>query len=380
MDGLSDTEIAYRVNAFANSVLTRYFGLLGFTIMVWDHIITFEDEYEYIWKGKKTLFVYLFLLNRYIIPLSFVVNIFAYFSHVWDNDTSVLTFEYGGAVTDLLSRCQRFVVYEGAMTMIGITNSSLMMFLRIRALYRERKAVQGFVFAILVGFVAVNSWLLTRAQPVFIRSPHIISCTMVFDRTLGPIAASSAWLPLLYDTVVVILTIIRTVPSVWNRTAGTIVSVLLREGIVYYSVIFAVTLTLTAMIAAANTGVKNLCAQLELCLTVAMVSRITLDLKRVAKSGSLGNLPVKVPHTNVAADAWNSVTRPSRMHIVSRGRVHHIERRPSGVEEETFFTTATQGSIPSYLQVRVDMTASTCSGEDIEMDMWEGMQSPEKKV
>ncbi|KAI0315600.1 hypothetical protein OF83DRAFT_1173682 [Amylostereum chailletii] len=365
IDSYASIRVVNPTHAFANSVLTRYVGLAGFTIMVWDHIITFEDEYEYIWKGKKGPLIYLFFMNRYFIPLSFIVNIFAYFSHVWDIDPRRL--------------CNRFVVYEGTMTMLGITISGLMMFLRIRALYHRQPLIQCFVFSILLAFVVVNSWLLTHAEPVFIQSPYIISCTMIFSPSIGPIAASSAWLPLLYDTVVVLLTLIRTVTSVWNRTAGTIVHVLLREGLAYYSVIFTVTLTLTIMIATADASVKNIVAQLELCLTVTMMSRITLDLKRFARGGSLAkqHSPADILHTNnVATGTWQSITRPSRLHTSGRGRVQHVERRTSGVEEDSFFAMVTQEEPPpERVQVQVDTTASARTEENIEMEVWEGLRA-----
>lgn len=77
--------------------------------------------------------------------------------------------------------------------------------------------------------------------------------------TSGPIAATTAWFPLLYDTVVVGLTL-----NAFRRpnmhTKG-IMRVLVEEGLLYYSVIFSVTLALTIMIASADTGVRNLLAQ-----------------------------------------------------------------------------------------------------------------------
>jgi hypothetical protein len=50
----------------------------------------------------------------------------------------------------------------------------------------------------------------------------------------------------------------------------------------YYSVICSITLVLTIMIVSAPPGLKNITAQMELLLTVAMMSRITLSLKKTA--------------------------------------------------------------------------------------------------
>lgn len=50
-------------------------GIVGFTILVWDHIVTSADEVELIWQRPKRAIIYLFLLNRYLTPLVFIVNL-----------------------------------------------------------------------------------------------------------------------------------------------------------------------------------------------------------------------------------------------------------------------------------------------------------------
>jgi len=171
------------------------------------------------------------------------------------------------------------------MTMIGLTVVALMMFLRIRALYARFLSVQALVLSILLIFVGVNSWLLTHGAPVNHPAyPFVDSCTMIIDtKIVVSMASASAWLPLLYDTVVVILTVARTASSVYSKDAGQMLRVLFREGIIYYCCIFCVALSLTVMIIHADQSIKNISGQLHLCFTVAMLSRITLHLKRFAQ-------------------------------------------------------------------------------------------------
>ncbi|KAI0356419.1 hypothetical protein OH77DRAFT_1400860, partial [Trametes cingulata] len=246
-----------------------YVGLASFTALVWDHFITLGDEIEYIWKRKKGPLIYLFFLNRYLTPLGFVINLFG-------SCDSPLT----------ASRCQHFVRYEGSMTVIGINTTALMMLLRIYAMYEGRKLVVLFVTAVFLVEFGVNAWLLTHG--VGTKQTHIYpavkACTMIFDpeKVKGPIASASAWLPLLYDTIVLLFTLKRTYRGIKNPTAGRIMRILLKEGLMYYSVIFSITLILTLMIVFAPDGLKNLTAQTEYLMTVAMMSRITLHLKKQA--------------------------------------------------------------------------------------------------
>lgn len=241
-------------------------GFAGFTVLVYDHFITFADEVRYIWYTSRGLFTYLFLTNRYLIPLGFIVNLYAYLAD-WNPET-----------------CARYVRYEGAMTVIGINIVGLMMFLRVRALYSKNKIVVFSVASLLALEFGVNAWLLTHGTPVTHIGPRY-PCTMVFDAGLTKVAAASAWLPLLYDTVVMTLTAFKVYKtrSVSGYFNSPILQTILAEGMVYYSVIFSIALTLAIMIAVAPPGIQNITAQLELLLTVAMMSRVTIDLKKHAR-------------------------------------------------------------------------------------------------
>lgn len=166
--------------------------------------------------------------------------------------------------------------------MVGINIVALMMYLRIYVLYNSKLGVLFGVGFVLLAQICVNAWLLTRGEAV-LHNPAsgAKSCTMIFDPSISVIASSSAWLPLLYDTIVFILVACKTIPNLrGGLTVGSTMARLLEDGSVYYTVICTVTLVLTLMIVFAQPGLKNIAAQLELLLTVTMMSRITLSLKK----------------------------------------------------------------------------------------------------
>ncbi|KAH8096916.1 hypothetical protein DFH11DRAFT_1554974 [Phellopilus nigrolimitatus] len=244
--------------------ITNNIAFIGFTILVWDHIITLQDEARRLTAPTNQLqhqVVCLFFLNRYFTPLSFIGNFIAYFSD-WSSES-----------------CAHFVRFEGATVAIAVLVSGLMMLIRVRALYNDKPKVVWLVGTVFLVEVGVFAWLLTYGEAVQ-HGPEIHACTMVFDMRLRFLPSLSAWVPLLYDTVVILLTLFRCVEIVKQRTASHIVRTLLRDGLVYYSVIFAVNLVLAVMIMSTPAGVKNIAAQLEQLLTVAMMSRITLSLRR----------------------------------------------------------------------------------------------------
>jgi len=242
-------------------------GFASFTILVWDHVITFSDEVEYIWKGKKGPIIYLFLLNRYFTPLGFMVNLYAYLSPSWT-----------------VERCRHFIRYEGCTVAIAVEVVGIMMFLRINALYPTRKWISALLAILLVVETGINIWLISRGEPVLHNTASgVHACSMIFDPAISSAASASAWYPLMYDSIVFGLTVNRTLPSIRKKEAGSVVKKLLEDGLLYYSVIFSVTFVLTLMIVGAPPGIKNICAQMEQLLTVAMMSRITLSLRKAGR-------------------------------------------------------------------------------------------------
>ena len=72
------------------------------------------------------------------------------------------TILYWPKPTELCYRCKHFVRYEGAMTVIGINIASLMMLLRMYAMYEKRKVVVVLVALVFVLELGTNAWLLTH--------------------------------------------------------------------------------------------------------------------------------------------------------------------------------------------------------------------------
>jgi len=269
------------IKDYQNSVITKCVGIASFTALVYDHIITFSDKVEYVWKGAKGLAIYLFFVNRYLIPLSFVVDPRAHFRTDWT----------------IRSR-DHFVRFGGSMTMIGISIVFLLMILRIRALYARVFSIQAIVIAIFLTFISVNAYVLTHGVPVHHPAyPLVDSCTGIIDPKIGrTLASSTAWLPLVFGTTVMFLTMYRTAMSAYSRTTSGVFRVLFREGLLYYSFICTITLVLTLAVNTADESIRDVASQLHLCLTVALMSRITLRPRRYASSPN----SVIIYHDNTA--------------------------------------------------------------------------------
>ncbi|KAG1906798.1 uncharacterized protein F5891DRAFT_1003902 [Suillus fuscotomentosus] len=240
-----------------DAVTTQSFvAIASLTILCWDHMITFADEVDLIWCQPKKILGWLFLLNRYITPLGFVVNIIVLTLPNWPTEMTGIK---------LLLSCRNFVRYQGAMAILGVSIAELIMLMRIRVLYRERRLVVAAAGFLLLVRVALEACLMTLGKIVpYVQQIH--SCHEDYDLPLA-LSVTRAWLPLAYDTAIFVMTLWRT----YHRNEiSPILPALQSEGILYYIVICSANLVLTVMIVRAPPGLKG----------VVMTSRVTLHLKK----------------------------------------------------------------------------------------------------
>jgi len=153
------------------------------------------------------------------------------------------------------------------MGFFGIAIACLMMLYRVQAVCRGDVRIVYFMWLLFLILVFVNIWLITTGGPV----PHpgiSEGCTMIYGRPykIGSWASALAWTPLIYDTAVLTFIVLRTrkINHMKVMSQSNLVTVLIRDGIVYYSVIFTINLVLAVMIVQAPDGVKNVCSQLQL--------------------------------------------------------------------------------------------------------------------
>lgn len=54
---------------------SKYFTYAFFTLLIYDHLLTLEEEVRIIWLGRPSFVKFLFLWNRYTSPLFIAIDI-----------------------------------------------------------------------------------------------------------------------------------------------------------------------------------------------------------------------------------------------------------------------------------------------------------------
>ncbi|KAJ6479708.1 hypothetical protein C8R45DRAFT_1101155 [Mycena sanguinolenta] len=206
------------VAALQNVVTSRYVSVAGYVMLLYDHLLTLDDEVEYIWRAKNTIAKVLFLILRYMVPL-------------------VMT---GQTIT----RSELPVIPMSDVTYAGwfsIVISNFLVLLRIWTTLPPGHhlivwSLWFFIAMQLVG-LGTTTWVITNIIPVFYFDPVVGFCSFSSKPRVAGL-----WIPGLIFEVTVFVTVC------WNaldrpRALGTdsndhITPMIFRDGVAYFVILF----------------------------------------------------------------------------------------------------------------------------------------------
>jgi len=216
-------------------------------LLAYDYCLTFADEIDYMWGGKKTLMFYLFLLNRYNSFAWCFITLFAYFSPLWT-----------------VPICNRFAIVEWIQALTIALAAEAVLMLRVYALTNRRRSFLYFLIlmastqSILVVY-AISRVRENKALPlpdIPIDAFHI--CILFSDpvKDMSYLAVS-----ITFDGIVLCLTLAVTVSTSKNRPTMPLLRTIRRDGLIYFFVIFSGNLAWMLLALYARAGLKFMNAQ-----------------------------------------------------------------------------------------------------------------------
>lgn len=240
----------------------KYYLVASITMMGYDMILTFHQEYEYIWKRKKTIVSYLFLLNRYLNPCYYIITTTSYFDPAWTFTT-----------------CARFVKFEGATTCASYAITNLIMTLRVHALW-QNKWVLGYLLSLGVIQVAMWGYVLTNSGPVAYPSIDGIfhGCILTGKESFGNKWQMWLFAYVLFDSSVFALVLAKTL-RYSRETHSPLIKTLRNDGTAYFTVIFTINVVWLVMTFRATETLKNINEHFSHIVSVVLMSRLTIHLR-----------------------------------------------------------------------------------------------------
>ncbi|KLO09768.1 hypothetical protein SCHPADRAFT_892833 [Schizopora paradoxa] len=278
MDQIPPASLAPIYHEFAVQGTGIKCGMIAsYTILVYDAIISFSDEVEYIWKRKFTLVTYAYFVS--ITPSRHVA------------DGNVFPFEQKIYFLALPNRCKRLVFFQPLAIGIPLTFvPNVVIGLRLYALYKRNKKLAAFLIIYLVGELGVALWLYLTPSlyNVVLPGPKDITDSLVLHvclagtspRLSNAQAATFQIMQTLFDTICLGLTIWMTLKEYMEiRTVQHLGRTLLKHGIIYYLVVFTLNLSWAIMIGFATTGLKYSLSAPTLALAPVAANRLILSLR-----------------------------------------------------------------------------------------------------
>ncbi|KAF8486494.1 hypothetical protein JB92DRAFT_3024612 [Gautieria morchelliformis] len=204
-----------------------------------------------IWSQPFTFASLLFYINRYVTHCQFIILQVGLYETTW---------------------CNGIIKFPSAATLCLV---AVIMILRIYGLYLANRYVLVFLLSILSGQIIAEAWGVQFTQA--------IRCVATGSNNWF----AAIWVaPLVTDACIFVLTIWRTVR--YRRKLGrmTTMDIILRDGILYFFVIFSANLMNSLIYFLAPEDLKAVGASFSQLLTATMISRLQLNLRQAKTSGT----------------------------------------------------------------------------------------------
>ncbi|KAJ8701263.1 hypothetical protein PTI98_000070 [Pleurotus ostreatus] len=288
------------VNAFAHLVGNYKFQTASYVLYIYDHLLTFSDEVDKIWHQPFTFASLLFYINRYITHCQFIIIQVEFYETEWPISVGLslshiqillpLTLSIGVSVLVFVlflpphhsPRCDRYVKFAGAATMCLVTIAELVMILRMYGLYLGNRFILYFLLVVLCGQVVVMAYAISTGIRVPL-PPGFSGCVLTGRNTwfAGLWAA-----PLVTDSCIFLLTLWRTIRFKKNNVQARLMSIFLRDGTLYFFIIFGMNLMNCLIYFLAVEDLKAMGASISQIMTAILIARLQLNLKRTGHAQS----------------------------------------------------------------------------------------------
>lgn len=118
-------ELASPQQIVLHAEASRYMTLVGFTILLWDHICTLDEEIQFIWTASRSWVKILFLVNRY--------STLAFLAAAACQTSRLASYSDVG--------CGWSVEVIGFFEAVSLAMWDLFLLLRVHALWRKRRSI-----------------------------------------------------------------------------------------------------------------------------------------------------------------------------------------------------------------------------------------------
>jgi hypothetical protein len=247
---------------------SRFSTLAASTIIVYDHLITFDQEIELVWNAPWSMGKILFFLNRYY-PLCVVAF----------NQYTLFTTD----LTDEL--CMIWLRWQGWSALGACMIAEIILQLRLYALYFLDKKVLFFMVVSFLATSACSAFIMGKVLSNFTVQSHLIPGLPFCIPIKIPSYLYAFWIPILaFESLLCGMALFRGFQAFRYRRsvfqAGRhLVTLLLRDSIIYYLVVFVTYLVNLLLWSTGEAGLIEIPAGFTIAMSCVMGNRLILNVR-----------------------------------------------------------------------------------------------------
>ncbi|CAG7848005.1 SubName: Full=Uncharacterized protein {ECO:0000313/EMBL:CCA69802.1} [Serendipita indica DSM 11827] len=257
-----------------NLQASRYLSAAGMIVVLYDTILTLPDEFRFIWPMSFGVIKSIWFLSRYVVPGLIVLYNYQFF-------------QARPAMSDEF--CQVYISGLSWCLNISFAASNWLLLLRVSALWGRKRAViwplYFCYFALYVVISVIVGLAVARMSKRLAYNPIIGAC--MFTERIPANLIHSQWLPIVFDVVIFILTLVKAKQDnialrKGSRGNAPVLFILFRDGGIYCVVIIALRIFNFVAWAFLDESMVYLAMGFLWAIVTALINRFYLNLRRVA--------------------------------------------------------------------------------------------------
>ncbi|CEL53936.1 hypothetical protein RSOLAG1IB_06718 [Rhizoctonia solani AG-1 IB] len=259
---------------------SRYLSAAGYVLLLYDHLLTLQDEVKLIWPGPWSLVKILFLINRYSVPLVLTINSWEMSGFTGPNSTTVSTHH----MFLIVVYCRRWVPIEGYIEITSLGVSNFLLLLRVHALYGRSRRV--LVFLVILYGLTYISILVTATLALVHMIPRLSYSALagICSVSEKPVTLQAVWAaPLGFEIIIFVMTLHKCLEHAkTQQLQAPILRTLYRDGFLYFLVIVVMRILNLALWIVAPVSLIYLGLYFIWALITLLISRLLLNLRNVS--------------------------------------------------------------------------------------------------
>ncbi|KAI0093427.1 hypothetical protein BDY19DRAFT_923643 [Irpex rosettiformis] len=259
--------ISQLVQALEDARTTKYLGVAGLIVLLYDHALTLSDEVSLVWAAPRSFAKYAYLFNRYMVVICLLG----------------VTHEMSGLSGNVYSElsCRRFLFTVSVLSLFSIAIGNILVLLRVILLWDHRPIISrlmtfGFVVSFSAQATLMVITLIELIPGVYWASSPLDMCitTYTTPKLIGVWAS-----PMLFEVLVIFSTVLNAFDRP-HQAELRVAKTLYRDGIIYFcAVTFFRTLNLIfSIIGTASTSMRMVFFAWS-CTTIVL-SRALLNIRK----------------------------------------------------------------------------------------------------